>query len=482
MATENVNSTLNGRSPGENSISSGNNRDPRDRVVEVSELQLRFPAPSRYDNAAWLENDVLAGNAPWFQHEALGCNGVVDRYAVDGALPGEIPLEATRSWSWFHQFSCRASDLFVPTGSTLERARAKFARMSQKGLERLRTMDLIPSDWSGMFVYRTLGEVDYLEALNAISSDKLSSWRGAGIVADDAWVWTKPQLVVDFRYQRKRGSYWTVFVKNERRLRSKHGRPIPWQCLSTFGVGRDFLSRAFCALTPFWSRIEVPRGMCVELPMVFSYKMRELHDPNSGYWVVAYTEMVIKTAAFLLFEVYDNFRLWALSPHTIEFIRTLDLDSALGSRSNATEILRLCTVIENKDYTRLPTEWRVRGHGVSLSGGRRSAGADWMYYDPWSRCEISAATAADYARRPREVPDGHPTGWDYSSVPDGWAAALGGPGPSGLVSHPSSPIVASPDIGEPDIGEGRGSDGPRDGIIRDDINGGCSAVACPLPS
>lgn len=63
----------------------------------ASELQLRFPVPSRYDSAAWLENEFLAGNAPWFQHKALERDRVAYRYAVDGAFPGEISLEATKS-------------------------------------------------------------------------------------------------------------------------------------------------------------------------------------------------------------------------------------------------------------------------------------------------------------------------------------------------------------------------------------------------
>lgn len=46
--------------------------------------------------------------------------------------------------------------------------------------------------------------------------------------------------------------------------------------------------------------------------MMFTYKVHEFCDLESGWWVVAYTELVRKTAAFVLFEGYDSYRLWAL--------------------------------------------------------------------------------------------------------------------------------------------------------------------------
>lgn len=51
----------------------------------------------------------------------------------------------------------------------------------------------------------------------------------------------------------------------------------------------------------YWQRLEVPPRYPVELPMVYSYSMRELLDPESPWSVVAYTELAGKTAAFILF-------------------------------------------------------------------------------------------------------------------------------------------------------------------------------------
>lgn len=78
----------------------------------------------------------------------------------------------------------------------------------------------------------------------------------------------------------------------------------------------------------------------MELPPIFSYKSCELKHQDSGWWVVAYTQMAAKSAAFILFDVYDQFSLWALSPHMIEHIRAFDLQAVLGNRQNANESLK----------------------------------------------------------------------------------------------------------------------------------------------
>ena len=83
--------------------------------------------------------------------------------------------------------------------------------------------------------------------------------------------------------------------------------------------------RAFCELTVFWSRIECPRGCTVELQMMLPYKMRELMDATSGYWVVVNTEKTVKMETFVLMDAYDNYRLSVLSPDVIVSLRTLNL-------------------------------------------------------------------------------------------------------------------------------------------------------------
>ena len=102
-----------------------------------------------------------------------------------------------------------------------------------------------------MFLVRAHGEVDYLVALDAIPNAVIEGCRGQGIVADEAWLWPRAQLLSQFRFAKKRGTYLGTFVRNERRLRNGHGYPIPYQCLATFGLVPAWFERAFCSLTAF---------------------------------------------------------------------------------------------------------------------------------------------------------------------------------------------------------------------------------------
>lgn len=63
------------------------------------------------------------------------------------------------------------------------------------------------------------------------------------------------------------------------------------------------------------------------------------------WWVVMYTDMVAKNEPFHIQEVFENFRLWAVSPHTISFCREIDLVPILGDQENMDEDLGLLSVI-----------------------------------------------------------------------------------------------------------------------------------------
>ena len=282
-----------------------------------------------------------------------------------------------------------------------------------------------------MFLTRTRGEVDYQHYLNAITTQVIETWRNQNIVSHDAWVWPRAQICAEFKYLDRRGVYWRTFVRSERHLRARHGRAIPYHCLATFNLRYAFFERAFCELTQFWSRIESPRGFTVELPPVFTHRMRELMDPSSGWWVVAYTEQAIKTAVYILMDVYFNLRLWSVSPHLARALGELNLDAALGCAANVAEFRRLLGVIESTDFSSKPSSWTFRGdenarvgaHQNRRGWGRQGPGADFIYYDPWRQVEISAEQAKQILRgERRRIPDGHPVGWDHSSIPDeGWA-------------------------------------------------------------
>lgn len=93
--------------------------------------------------------------------------------------------------------------------------------------------------------------------------------------------------------------------RKKRRFRSKHGQAVPYQCLSTFGLWTELFGSAFMRLTTFWGRLEVSGGGKAEFLPVLTYRMRDLIDRDSPWWVVAYTDVLAKTTAYIRFEVYD---------------------------------------------------------------------------------------------------------------------------------------------------------------------------------
>lgn len=128
-------------------------------------------------------------------------------------------------------------------------------------------------------------------------------------------------------------------------MRSRHARAVSYRFSATFGLGNNFFRRGFAHLTAYWQRLEVPRGCPVELLILFSYRIMELLDRWSPCWVVAYTELSTKTAAFILFEFFDSCNLWALGKEIVPSIRRLDLRHVLRNASNVTECLSLLEAI-----------------------------------------------------------------------------------------------------------------------------------------
>ena len=145
--------------------------------------------------------------------------------------------------------------------------------------------------------------------------------------------------------------------------------------------------------------------------------MRELMDPSSGWWVVAYTEQAIKTAVYILMDVYFNLRLWSVSPHLDRALGELNIDAALGCAANVAEFHWLLGVIESTDFSTKPCSWTFRGYVSARVGahqnrhgwGRKGPGADLIYYHPWRQVAISAEQAKQILRgERRRIPDGHP--------------------------------------------------------------------------
>lgn len=80
-------------------------------------------------------------------------------------------------------------------------------------------------------------------------------------------------------------------------------------------------------------------------------------DRESPCWVVAYNEMAAKTAAYILFDVYDSYCLWTLNRYMIAGGggggRHLDLRRVLGSEGNGMESRRRLDATESSRFRNL---------------------------------------------------------------------------------------------------------------------------------
>lgn len=401
----------------------------RDHPIWCAQLAREFPAPSAFDGLQVSDRSRRAMDiwcdAPWFYRDAVELVGLCEKYTDDeGWLPCGVPVGALVSFAWLRCFCFRDSDLSRGRSMSLAAARRAFVASALAGLGRFGTYVGIPRELGvDAFQYRTFGEVGYVKRLAALDKSLVESWVDVVDVDDRALCFGKPQLSVDFRFVEKATSqYWSNFVRNERRVRETTGYAVPYQYLTQNNITVARRGDAFARLTVGWSRIEVPMGCYAELPPVFSYKGSAMMDPRSGYWVVGYTEFVAKTVAFVLFDAYDNFRLWRLSPRMIEFMWKLDLKPVLGSERNIDEFEYMLGMIEDTDFKRLPQHWgsRSKRRDVSdLSG--RGVGADWFYYNPYSRKAITEREFEVLRNSPRPIrPINFPSGFDHDVPLPGW--------------------------------------------------------------
>ena len=258
------------------------------------------------------------------------------------------------------------------------------------GLRRLFCIEPIPSSVGvDLFVYRTRGEIPYVQALVSIPLATIEGWRGVTGVRQAAICFAKPLLRIEFRFLSKRSEYWLEQVADERYDRSLWNLAVPFQCPQARQMTRDARRRGFCRFPEAWQRYEVAQGCTPELPTVVSYKTSQLMRRDSGWWVVVYTEHACKTAAYLLMDVYDSLRLWWIPTALIEAIRALDLVEVLGNQANVHELNQLLQVIESTDFTMVDSQNSLRYANTGFCPGRTAPGGDFIYYDPWTRTKLS---------------------------------------------------------------------------------------------
>lgn len=132
---------------------------------------------------------INLGVAPWFDVEWLSAVGFVYQYTVDGWLPGDTPLEWTKTCHWRHQCACLDTDLIRRRSMGFPTAYSDFFEKVLRDLECLpkKTMCTLAES---MFVHLTAGETHFIDALHGIPTENIDTWRGTSCVDPSAWVWT----------------------------------------------------------------------------------------------------------------------------------------------------------------------------------------------------------------------------------------------------------------------------------------------------
>ena len=420
----------------------------RSQPVYSAAAQRSFPAPERFDNMGSPEQiDVarLLASAPWLYPGVIREVNVINCYVTDGMLPGRLPVLALTTRLFQSELVAADSALWRNRSTTMLDARATYVRLVYRHLRRYRGPDLLEPHWDfDIWRPRYALEGDYARRLSELSGERIDQFAEGELVCQEALLLTRSLLPAHFRFLRKRlFESFSEHSRNERRLRSLTGYLIPYQHCEISALNNRGRFQRYIAIFPLWQDLEVPRGFHSELPSVLTLCQNHLYQSSeSGWWTIFYTEHIARVAAFLLWDLYDNYRVWALSPRVIGFIRSLDLTYVLGGRQNYEEVLAIVDLIERTEWSEVDEANRNRGDTrQDHSPGRVGPGGDFVWCEPGTlrllgREEALSRAAAGPPGEHRPIPPGHPT--HHAPVPVhglGWGA-----GPSTRPANtPASP-------------------------------------------
>lgn len=147
--------------------------------------------------------------------------------------------------------------------------------------------------------------------------------------------------------------------------------------LTVPSISACFHDVTFPKLTEFWKRFEVLRHCYGKLPRLLFYNAEDLRDSRYGWLVVAYTEFMARTLAFLLFEAYEKLGFRAVSPDTCHLARELHQELILSSAENAKGDLCILTAVEPTELSKLPDRWSFR---IAYGGGSSGCVGPGAYY------------------------------------------------------------------------------------------------------
>lgn len=179
----------------------GTGDDDAVRSERVVIAGRHFPASAAYDEINIFSSDEVVknamANAPWFDNLFLkdavnavddrirnrtSAAGVVEEGAdflspylnVHDCLPGDFPRDVLGTWVRRQMFCARHSDLRRETGLSVTQTREAYVPCALRGLSRFLTRDSMEEGVSDLFVYRTRGEMSYVEALDGIEADQIA--------------------------------------------------------------------------------------------------------------------------------------------------------------------------------------------------------------------------------------------------------------------------------------------------------------------
>ena len=359
----------------------------------------------------------LFSQAPWFIPVLWKDKELINEYVTARDLPGRLPVRALSFPEWDLRFVVPDHAVLRQKDETHERARIELTRLLYKRLRRIHEgypvgRDMAFDTWN----FRSGGESRYGVYLSRLNA---SNWKGPVRATERALCFARPLLRADFRTTRKSHSYEFVeMIKWERKTRTRTGFLVPYQMVEIDRITHRARIGRYVKIPDWFGEVEVCRGMQVDLPPVLTYRGIELiDDPESGLWTVFYSEWLVKIAVFLLWEVYDQCRLWFLPTRVITDLRNMRIKDELGSEYNVVELKDYLDRIESTDWTQVPVSQALRGatRRVDHSPGRKADAGDFIYYSPWLDRVITAEEARAESRNPRQHPEGFKTGYVQTS-------------------------------------------------------------------
>ena len=222
-------------------------RDPHAPVTR------RFPSLELLQNKSMRQHPALFATAKWFSVTVVRDYIDIDHSFADGAgmLPGNLPLQAIRSYDWLARIAIPPSILSHTSPSCSQILSTRFVNAVCDRLEIPMTGGLIPLAFGcDTWQYRTNGERPYLDNVVEILGDPPREahrrWYGRRTVSNDAMLWTQAIIPKGFRHM-KRGKlpFFQNTVRYERRIRSYTGSFVAYQMLEAREIARHHYSNRY---------------------------------------------------------------------------------------------------------------------------------------------------------------------------------------------------------------------------------------------